>query len=229
MIARGMLLAGAAVLLTGCFDGHYDLALHNDGSGRIAVDIVIDKDMSRDILKAKHGKLDAEVADGGLGRNAHTTQRVENGSVVIHNELDFRSLAEITGSSVDVEVKPLGRTVLGAQRSLIRFSNSANGAAARKYNRDDDVGNQFVRQMFKGHEMTVTMHLPCAVETASSFTIDGERYAPKIDAGWFSGSTVAWRLPMAAAIALEDHGGQHDFSATCWSYAGIKPGHSRNR
>jgi hypothetical protein len=226
MKTRAFVLASAAVLLTGCFDGHYDLGLKNDGSGRLAVEIVLDKDLSRDILKENKGKLSPELDHSSLGKNARKSQRIENGAIVIAETLDFRSLPEVSGGNVDIEVKALGRTILGAARSQDRFAATAHPAGGPKNDRSD-FGRQLVDQVFKGHTFTLTMRLPCVVEGASTVVADGVSYSPKIDKGWFRGSTVAWSMPMSAAFGSE--GTARDFTATCWSYAGITPGRSRAR
>jgi hypothetical protein len=226
MMLRAVVLTGVALLLAGCFDARYDLGLNNDGSGTIAVDIVLDKDLSRDIIKDGKGKLDKQANQSQLGKNAKNSQRVENGSIVVNQRLAFKTLSEITGGDVDVEVQNLGRNFVGVSRSRIRLATSRNPAKA-KADSGGAMADQFVGQMFKGHEMRVTMHLPCAVESADELRHDGAVYAPKVEKSWFSGSTVEWRVPMADILALQAHGGRHDFVATCWSWAGITPGRNR--
>lgn len=224
MKLRVVLLAGAALLLTGCFDGHYTVGLNNDGSGTVAVELVLDKDLSRDILKDKKGKLDQGASQAPLGKNARSSQRVENGAIVVSQVLDFKSLQEITGGGVNIEVQNLGRSMLGMARSRIRFANTTNQDHHKKA--ADNVGDRLVEQMFKGHEMRVTMHLPCSVEAAESVSRDGVVYAPTVSKTWFNGSTVEWRVPMAVMIKMDAQGGPHDFVATCWSFSGITPGKS---
>jgi hypothetical protein len=229
MIARVLLLGSAALLLAGCFDGHYDLGLNNDGSGRIAIQIVLDKDLSRDILKEGKGGKDKLKSESDLGKNAHTSQHVENGSIVIDHSLDFKSLAEITGGDVDVEVRSTGHTGFGATRSVVRFATSSSPKKSGKPDADE-YGAQIMDQMFKGHEMRVTMHLPCVVENANTIFDPRNKaaYAPTIDKSWFRGSTVEWRLPMAVALTPEQHS-PRNYIATCWSYSGITPGRSQSK
>lgn len=232
MIARAALLCSAALLLTGCFDGQYDVGLKNDGSGRVAVRIVLDKELSRDILKDGKGKLKQQKLESDLGKNARTSQHVENGQIVIDHSLDFRSLSEVTGGDVEIEVRNAGRTGFGATKSIVRFATSADPAKTHdKKDGGDDYGAEILNQMFKGHEMRVTLHLPCVVENANTIfdPHDKAAYAPKIDKSWFRGSTVEWRLPMAVALAQEIHGGPRFYTATCWSFSGITPGRSRTK
>jgi hypothetical protein len=225
MNARVFVSVVAALLLSGCFDGHYDIGLKNDGSGTVAVDLVLDTDLSRDVLKEGKGKFQ-QADQSQLGKNAHSSQRVENGSLIISQRLNFKSLSEITGGNVDIEVSSLGRSTFGVARSRIRFATSRNpGEKGQK--QADDVGDQLIDQMFKGHEMRVTMHLPCQVESAEPLRRDGAVYAPTVNKNWFGGATVEWRVPMPVMIKMDSHGGPHDFVATCWSFAGIKPGRSR--
>ena len=225
MKLRALLIGCTALLLTGCFDARYDVGLNNDGSGSIAIEIVLDKDLSRDLLKDGKGKLDKQANQSQLGKNAKTNQRVENGSIVVSQSLAFKSLSDITGGDVDVEVQNLGRSFVGVSRSRIRLATTNNRAKA-KHDSGGEMADQFVSQMFKGHEMRVTMHLPCTVESAQELHHNGAVYAAKVDKSWFAGSTVEWRLPMADALALQEHG-HSDFVATCWSWSGITPGRSR--
>jgi len=225
MKLRAVVLAGVALVLTGCFDARYDVGLNNDGSGSIAIEIVLDKDLSRDLLKEGKGKLDKQANQSQLGKNAKTSQRVENGSIIVSQHLAFQSLSDITGGDVEIDVQNLGRNFVGVSRSRVRLGTSNNRAKAKR-DSGGDMADQFVGQMFKGHEMRVTMHLPCTVESAQDLHHNGAVYPAKIDKSWFGGSTVAWRLPMADALALQEHG-HSDFVATCWSWSGITPGRSR--
>ncbi len=228
MNARVFVPVVAALLLAGCFDGHYDIGLKNDGSGTVAVDLVLDKDLSRDVLKQGKGKFQ-QADQSQLGKNAHSSQRVENGSLIISQKLDFKSLSEITGGNVDIEVTKLGRSTFGIARSRIRFAASRNPAAKGHQQAPGDVGDQFIDQIFRGHEMRVAMHLPCQIERAEPLRRDGAIYAPTVHKSWFGGATVEWRVPMPVMIKTDSRGGPRDFVATCWSFAGITPGRSRTK
>lgn len=228
MNTRVFVSAIAALLLSGCFDGHYDIGLKNDGSGTVAIDLILDKDLSHDILKEGKGKF-KQADQSQLGKNAHSSQRVENGSLIISQSLAFKSLSEITGGNVDIEVANLGRSTFGVAHSRIRFATSRSPGAKGQKQAPGDVGDQLIDQMFKGHEMRVTMHLPCQVESAEPLRRDGAVYAPTVHKSWFGGSTVEWRVPMPVMIKMDSHGGPHAFVTTCWSFAGITPGRNRTK
>jgi hypothetical protein len=223
MKARFAVLLAAGLLLGGCFDAHYDIALDNDGSGSIAMDVLLDKDISRDILKNGKPGLTTE-RKGGLGRNAVERRRVENGRIVISQTLAFKTLSEISASDVDLEVRDLGRTFYGMDRSLIRFSAGDNGGR-RNQDGHDAFAAGFAAQMFKGHEMRVVMHLPCTVEMANTPAYEDARFVPKVEKSWFHGSSVEWKLPMAAMMAMSEDGGT-SFTVTCKSFRGIPAGRS---
>jgi|WetSurMetagenome_2_1015567.scaffolds.fasta_scaffold31870_3 hypothetical protein len=224
MKARFAVLLGAGLLLGGCFDAHYDIALNNDGSGSIVMDVLLDKDVSRDILQ-KNGKPDFKTEKkGGLGKNAVERRRVENGRIVISQSLAFKTMTEISASDVDLEVRDLGRTLYGMERTLIRFGAGDNGGR-RNTDKHDPFAAGFAAQIFKGHEMRVSMHLPCTVESANTLSYEDASYVPKVEKSWFHGSSVEWKLPMVAMMAMSEAGGT-SFTVTCKSFRGIKPGRS---
>jgi len=223
MKTRFAVVLGTGLLLGGCFDAHYDVALNNDGSGTLVIDVVLDKALSRDILKEGKGKLGQEMPVKSLGKNAVESQRVENGSIVIRQSLAFKTLSDITAPGVDIEVQDLGRNLVGVDRSRIRFG-TGHDPAVPKNDKNSAFASALAAQMFKGHEMRVTMHLPCVVENAESMKSDDAVYAPKVETSWFHGSKVEWRLPMSAMMELSRQ--QQDFAVTCWSFKGIPAGRS---
>jgi len=223
MKTRFAVVLGTGLLLGGCFDAHYDVALNNDGSGTLVIDVVIDKALSQDILKEGKGKPGGEMPVKSLGKNAVESQRVENGSIVIRQSLAFKTLSDITASDVDVEVQDLGRNLVGVDRSRIRFGTGHNPVAP-KGDKNSDFTSALAAQMFKGHEMRLTMHLPCVVERAETVKNGEALYAPKVEKSWFHGSSVEWRLPMSAMMELSRQ--QQDFAVTCWSFKGIPAGRS---
>jgi len=226
MKARFAVVLGTALFLGGCFDGHYDIALNNDGSGTLTMEVVFDKDLSKDILKDKKAKPDKQMMQPSLGKNARSSQRVEDGRVVASQTLAFKTLAEITASDLDIEVQNLGRNLVGVSRSRIRFGTGSNPNGPKE-GKPDSFGAGIAAQMFKGHEMRVTMHLPCVVEKAETVKNGDDSYAPKVEKSWFNGSNVEWRVPMSAMLEMAERPHGRDFSVTCWSFKGIPAGHSR--
>jgi hypothetical protein len=224
MHLRPIVLACAAFLLAGCFDARYDLTLHNDGSGKVSVDLVLDRDLSRNIQR-QNGGAPEQLKTSPLGRNARASQRFDNGSLVMRQALDFRSLAEVTGGDITIEVQDIGRSYFGVKRNRIRFAVSHRPTDAPRSDSNAMIG-QIITRMFEGHELRLAMHLPCTVESADSLTIDGKAYPAKISATVFGPSTVEWHVPMTAVMAMQSQTFPHDFVATCWSFKGITP--SRN-
>lgn len=220
-----LLLGVTSLVLAGCFDARYDVNLNNDGSGRVAVDVVLDKEISQDMLKRNAKGMDFQPDGSQLGKSAQTERRVENGQIIVRQTLDFKTPAEINAREVNLTIDDLGRSILGVARSRIRLSTGKHPTGPKDIN-DRTVGDKIVTEMFKGHEIRVTMHLPCTVENARELMRDKSVFAPTVKKSWFGTSTVTWRMPLAEYLILQNRRERDVFEAICWSWAGIKPGRS---
>jgi hypothetical protein len=216
-------LAGAALLLTGCFDGRYDLTLRNDGAGTLRLDVLLDKDISKEILKAENGKP-GKIGDvekqALLGKNAKSSRLVENGRVGMRQELAFKKLSEVTSDDLDIEVQDFGRNLLGVVHSRVRFGTGRN-PSAKPQEKQEPAADAMAAKMLASYSIRVTMHLPCVIDNATSLKNGDTVYAPKIEKSFWNGSTVSWEVPMPAMLAFSKKPKDNDFAATCWSFMGI--------
>jgi len=225
-VAAAAALAASAFVLGGCFDVQYDITLKNDGGGTIATRVIFSKEMSQMAGKGEVKRTSSAILKNG--KAVTETSRIEDGRLIEEQTIDFQHLSDVTLPNGSIEVVDAGRSLLGVDTSHIRltFAKKGGGPGAKPLENNAET-RKIVAEIFAGHFFTVAMHVPCTVESASSFVQGGTTVAPMIDKSFIHGSTVHWQIPMAA---LADTTGAHhaDLEVTCWSWMGIPAGKTKS-
>lgn len=226
-LLTGAAIAAWAFVLGGCLDVQYDVSLRNDGGGTLSTTIVYDKEMS-DFAQKNGTKPQSESTLLLNGKPVLRTSKMQNGHLVEQQRVEFARLADLTTPDARIEVTDLGRTFFGMDTSRIHvgFGKAPNGANG-KQDEESATAKQMMAEIMKGHFLTVKLHLPCAVSTASTLTMVGEKIAPTVDSGWLHGSTVTWEIPLRLVFTSSNKEAPQ-FEVVCRSWMGIPAGKTRS-
>jgi hypothetical protein len=224
-LASGAVFAAAAFVLCGCFDVQYDVTLRNDGSGSVVTKIAYDKETSG-YMTQNGAKPQTESKVLRNGKPVPKTSKMQDGRLTETQTVDFKRLSELTMPGTGIEVIDMGRSFLGADTSRVRMNFGKRGADPKKPGGESPATNKMIAEIMNGHYLTVTLHLPCNVETANNLSIAGTKVAPTVEKSMFHGSTVAWKIPMAAVFNSSNNEAPK-FDVVCWSWYGIPAGKSK--
>ena len=208
-------VAAAALALAGCFDLELTLKLNGDGSGRLSTRAILAKEW---VNLGAHAKP-PESKLLGAGRHVHRKSEIRNGQLVQEESTNFDNLSQLKGiEGGAIEVKSLGRTFWGAERTRVRWVLHTSKRPSEAPAPDPRI----LDSVLGGHTLTMTMELPCTVTRAEEVKLNFAQVAPSVSRDLLQGSTVRWVVPLSARCSRR----RTARSRSKWS-ASASPGSSR--
>lgn len=192
-----VVLAVAAIGLSGCFDLDQSVALNRDGSGQYRLSIAA-RGVMGDALKS--GKSDVHF---GHNNNVHTHTVIAGGKVIQTSSVDFKQLSDLELSNESIAIKVRGHDLfgLGSTHAVFRRVFLVDDAR-RAHARDDDssAGEAVIASMFGDHTYVFSVHLPGSIDWIAPVWAGDVEVKPEVTGDYFSGHTIVWRMPLTSLI-----------------------------
>lgn len=209
--------AAAALALAGCFDLELTLKLNSDGTGTLATRAILAKEW---VQMGAQGKP-PESKLLGNGTRVRRKSELRNGQLVQEEATDFETLSQLRGmEGSDIEVTKIGNTFWGAERSRVRWTVHTS----KRHSDASPPDPRVIDAVLDGHIIVTEIDVPCTVTQAETVKLNFANAPAYINNDIIHGSSVRWVVPLKALFATPN--GKITFELECWSFSGIKPGHT---
>lgn len=177
---RALVLGGAALTLSACFDIDHSVRIDGSGGGDIRIAIITDPLLAEE----------AEFENILTTEDTVVREYVEDGQFIREETLSFDSIEEVTLADSGMSVVETSATLWGWGPTSARFEQTF-------VNADDDAVDELgiLDTVFEDNFYTFSVSLPGWVRSADAVDINGEVFEPVR-----SGGTATWTIPMARML-----------------------------